>query len=179
MEGRIKEQHQMRVACWKTRQDESEEDTCQLGRRAWRNFTLTMSYSLCGLVWEFQSEPGLSKMTGTKHKITRKCILYYIIIISVQFSHSVVSDSLRPQGLQHTRLPCLSPAPRACSNSCPLSRWCHPIISSSVIHFSSCFQSFPASRSFPMSSSSHQVAKVLEFQLQHQSFQWTFGSDFL
>ena len=70
---------------------------------------------------------------------------------SVQFSRSVVSDYLRPYGLQHTRLPCLSPAPRACSNSCPVSRWCHPTISSSVVPFSSCLQSFPASRSFPMS----------------------------
>ena len=67
------------------------------------------------------------------------------------FSHSVVSDSLRPHGLQHTRLPCPSPTPGACSNSCPLSQWCHPAISSSVIPFSSCLQSFPASGSFPMS----------------------------
>ena len=61
---------------------------------------------------------------------------------SVQFSHSVVSDSLRPHGLQHARLPCPSPTPGACSNSCPPSRWCHPTISSSVFHFSSCLQSF-------------------------------------
>ena len=67
------------------------------------------------------------------------------------FSHSVVSDSLRPHGLQHTRLSCPSPTPRTCSDSCPLSRWCHPTISSSVIPFSSCHQSFPASGSFPMS----------------------------
>ena len=70
---------------------------------------------------------------------------------SVQFSPSVMSDSLRPHGLQHTRLPCPSPTPRACSNSCPSSRWCHPIISSSVVHFSSRLQSFRASGSFPMS----------------------------
>ena len=70
---------------------------------------------------------------------------------SVQFSHSVMSDSLWPHGLQPTRLPCPSPTPRVCSNSCPLSRWCHPTISSSVIPFSSCPQSFPASGSFPMS----------------------------
>ena len=69
----------------------------------------------------------------------------------MQFSHSVVSDSLRHHGLQHTRLPCPSPTPRACSNSCPLSRWCHSTISSSVIPFSSCLQSFPASGSFLMS----------------------------
>ena len=70
---------------------------------------------------------------------------------SVQFSCSVVSDSLRPHGLQHTRPPCPSPTPGAYSNSSPLSRWCHPTISSSVVPFSSCLQSFPASGSFPMS----------------------------
>ena len=62
-----------------------------------------------------------------------------------------MSDFLWPHGLQHPRLPCPSPTPRACSSSCPLSRWCHPIISSSVIPFSSCLQSFLASGSFQMS----------------------------
>ena len=98
---------------------------------------------------------------------------------SVQFSHSVVSDSLQPHRLQHARLPCPSPAPRVCSDSCPLSQWCHPTISSSVIPFSSYLQSFPPSGSCQWVSSSHQVAKVLEFQLQHQSFQWIFRTDFL
>ena len=70
---------------------------------------------------------------------------------SVQFSHSVMSDSLWPHGLQHARPPCISPTPRAYSNSCPLSQWCHPSISSSIIPFSSCPQSFPASESFQMS----------------------------
>ena len=70
---------------------------------------------------------------------------------SVQFSHSVVSDFLWPHGLQHARPPCPSPTPGVYSNSCPLSQWCHPTISSSVIPFSSCFQSFPASGSFQMS----------------------------
>ena len=70
---------------------------------------------------------------------------------SVQFSHSVMSDSLRPHEPQHARPPCPSPTPRVYPNSCPLSWWCHPIISSSVIPFSSCLQSFPASGSFPMS----------------------------
>ena len=97
----------------------------------------------------------------------------------VQFSHSVVSDSLRPHGLQHARLPCFSPTPGACSNSCPSSQWCHPTISSSVLLFSSCLQSFPASGSFPLSQFFAQVAKVLELQLQHQSFQWIFRNDFL
>ena len=70
---------------------------------------------------------------------------------SDQFSCSVVSDSLWPHGLQHSRLPCPLPTPGAYSNSCPSSWWCHPTISSSVIPFSFCLQSFPASRSFPVS----------------------------
>ena len=68
----------------------------------------------------------------------------------IQFSHSIVSDSLRSHGLQYTRLPCPSPVSEACSDLCPLSQWCHPAISSSVIP-SSCPQSFPASGSFPVS----------------------------
>ena len=74
-----------------------------------------------------------------------------IKMLSVQLSRSVLSDSLRPHGLQHVRPPCPSPTPRAYSNSCPLSQWCHPTISSSVVPFSSCPQSFPASGSFQMS----------------------------
>ena len=72
-------------------------------------------------------------------------------VSSVQFSRSVMFDSLWPHGLQHARLPCPSPTPGACSNSCPSSQWCHPTISSSVIPFSSCLQSCPASGSFQMS----------------------------
>ena len=70
---------------------------------------------------------------------------------SVQFSGSVISNSLWPHGLQHSRPPCLPPVPRVYPNSCPLSWWCHPTILSSVISFSSCFISFPASGSFLMS----------------------------
>ena len=73
------------------------------------------------------------------------------VISSVQFSHSVVSGSLQPHGLQHTRLPCPSPAPGARLNSCPSSWWCHPTISSSVVPFYSCLQSFLESGSFWMS----------------------------
>ena len=73
------------------------------------------------------------------------------ICVAVVFSCLVMSHSLWPHGLQHTRLPCPSPSPRACSNSCLLSQWCHPTISSSVVPFSSCLQSFPASGSFLMS----------------------------
>ena len=75
----------------------------------------------------------------------------YTHISSVQFSRSVVSDSLQPHALQHARPPCPSPTPRAYSNSCPSSGWCHPTISSSVVPFSSCLQSLPASGSFPLS----------------------------
>ena len=69
----------------------------------------------------------------------------------IHFSHSVMSDSLRRHGLQHARLPCPSPTPEACSNSCPSSWWCYPTILSSVVTFFSCLQSFPASGSFPTS----------------------------
>ena len=75
----------------------------------------------------------------------------YMLTSSVHFSLLVVSNTLRPHGLQHVRLPCPSPSPRVCSNSRPLSWWCHPTISSSVAFFSSCLQSFPATGSFPMS----------------------------
>ena len=95
---------------------------------------------------------------------------------SVKFSPSVVFDSLWPHGLQHIRLPCPSPNPRACSNSCPSHRWCHPTISPSIIPH---LQSFQNQGLFPWVGSSHQMAKVLEFQLQHQSFHWIFRTDFL
>ena len=83
----------------------------------------------------------------------------FVLIVSIftklfcfeQFSHSVMSDSFWPHGLQHAWLLCPSTTPRACSNSCPSSRWWHPTISSSVVPFSSCLQSFPASGSFPVS----------------------------
>ena len=90
---------------------------------------------------------------------------------------SVLSSSLRPHGLQHARPPCPSSSLGVYSNSRPLSRWWHLSTSSSVVPFSSCLQSFPASGSFQLSQSSHEVAKVLEFQLQYQSFQWTLRTD--
>ena len=88
--------------------------------------------------------------------------------------------TLRPHGLQHARLPWPSPSHGVCPNSCPLSRWCYHTISPPVTPFSSCLQSFPTSGDlFQWVGSSHQVAKVLEPQLQHQSFQWVFRVDFL
>ena len=76
---------------------------------------------------------------------------FMLYVFSVQFSYSVLSDCLQPHGLQHTRPPCPLPTSRVYSNSCPLSWWCHPTISSSAVPFSSCLQSFPASGSFLMS----------------------------
>ena len=93
----------------------------------------------------------------------KRSLVFPILLFSSISLHSVVSNSLRPHRLQYTRLPCLSPTPRAHSNSCPLSQCCHPTISSSVIPFSSCLQYFPASGSFQMSQLFTQVARVLEF----------------
>ena len=92
------------------------------------------------------------------------------------FSHSVMSNSFWPHGLQHINLPCLSPSSRVCSNSHSLSRWCHPTISSSVVPFSSCLLSFPASGSFPRSrlftsggrsTGASASASVLPMNIQH------------
>ena len=97
----------------------------------------------------------------------------------LSFSHSVVSDSLWLHELQHARLPCPSPSPGVFSNSCPSSRWFHLTILSPIIPFFSCFQSFPASGSFPMSRLFASDGQVLELQFQHQSFQWIFRTDLL
>ena len=100
------------------------------------------------------------------------------VLWSVQFSGSVVSDSLRPQWLQHARLPCPSPPSRAYLHLCLSSRRCHTTISSSVFPFSSCLQSFPASGSFPVSQLVLHI-RWPKYWHQHQSFQWTFRTDFL
>ena len=100
----------------------------------------------------------------------------------LHFSHSVVSDSLRPHESQHARPPCPSPTPGVHSDSCPSSQWCHPAISSSVIPFSSCPQSLPASESFPMSQlfswggqsiGVSALASVLPKNIQDWSLEWT------
>ena len=97
---------------------------------------------------EGKRRTGRQKEAGGQHyNIATVCKQFS----SVQFILSVMSDSLQPHGLQHTRFLCPSPNPRACSNSCPSNRWCHPAISSSVIPFSSRLQSFTSSGSFPVS----------------------------
>ena len=80
---------------------------------------------------------------------------------------------------KHARLPCSSLSSWICSNLCPLNRWCHPTISSSVAHFSSCPQPFPASGFFPVNWLFASGGQILELQLQHQSFQWIFRTDFI
>ena len=94
-------------------------------------------------------------------------------------SLSVMSNSLWPHGLQHTRLPCPSPTPGVCSNSCPLSWWCHPTILSPVVPFSFCLQSFPATRSFLISQFLASGGQSIGASAQHQFFQWIFRIDFL
>ena len=98
---------------------------------------------------------------------------------SVQYSHSVISDSLWPLGLQHNRLPCPSLTPRACSNSCPSSQWCHPTISSSVVPFSSCLPFFPNIRVFSNESVLRiRWPKYWSVSFSH-SFWWIIRTDFL
>ena len=100
-------------------------------------------------VGSFSFLQGIFPAQGSKPGLLHcRQILYQLSHSSVQFSHSVVSDSLRPHESQHTRPPCLSPTPGVHSDSCPSSQWCHP---ASVVPFSSCPQSLPASESFPVS----------------------------
>ena len=112
----------------------------------------------CILAWKNSMDRGASWATvyGVKKSWTRLSTnththtQYELIVLLLLFSHSIMSNSLRPHGLQHARLPCPSQSSQACSNSCPLSRWGHPTILSSVLPFS-CLQFFPASEGFLMS----------------------------
>ena len=115
----------------------------------------------------------LCRMPSCRH-------LCWIPASSVHFSCSLCLTLCDPMDwLQHTRPLCPSPTPRVYSNSCPSSRWCHPTISSFVVSFSCCLNLSQHQGLFQWVSSSHQVAEVLEFQLQHQSFRWKFRTDFL
>ena len=127
---------------------------------------------------KFQTRKDFSGAFQCFHPITWHIINQFS---SVQFSCSVVSDSMWPHEPQHTRPPCPSPTPKVHQNPYPLSRWCHPTISSSVFPFSSCHQSFPTSHQdlFQWVSSLHQLAKVLQFQFLYQSFQWPPRTDLL
>ena len=116
----------------------------------WTNYLLSLSFSFffCKMEMTFY-QLGILRCQIVNQAYWRSKKL--IFELAVQFSPSVMSNSLQPHGLQHTRLPCPSPTPGAYSNSRPSNRWCHPTISSSVVPFSSRFHSFPALGSFPMS----------------------------
>ena len=94
---------------------------------------------------------ALTGEPNTQWVLSKYSLIPVIKMLSVQFSRSDVSNSLRPRGLQHARLPCPSPTPGVYPNTCPSRRWCHPTISSSAVSLSSRLQSLPGSRSFPMS----------------------------
>ena len=162
---------------------------------------LLMQIIQMGILFNAESDPGALGF-GLRFCITNECLreadiagpqttrwatrraimppkqlfLFVYQFSSVQFSHSVVSDSLRPHESQHTRPPCPSPTPGVHSDSRPSSPWCHPAISSSVVPFSSCLQHQGL---FQWVNSSHEVAKVLEFQLQHHFFQRNPRADLL
>ena len=104
---------------------------------------------------------------------------FSLLLSSVQVSHSVMSDSLQPHESQHARPPCPSPTPGVYPNPCTSSQWCHPAISFSVVPFFSCPQSLPESESFPMSPLFTWGGQVLEFQLQHHSFERNPRADLL
>ena len=143
-------------------------------------FLLNIIFVYCKIfptVWNIQNKEKFSHYTWrwlvwcVSSQSFLLCIYIELICaFSIKRDHilhcccSVIQScpTLRPHGLQHARLPCPSPSPRVCSNSCPLNWWCHPTILSSVIPFS-CLQSFPSSESFPVVSSSHQVAKYWGF----------------
>ena len=143
------------------------------------NTTLFWLLELCSIIWSLEGlslqliYAFFSRLTCSSS--VKKCHGYFgrdhiksvDCFGSVQFSHSVVSDSLRPHESQHARPPCPSQTPGVYSNSCPSSRWCHPAISFSVVSFSSCPQSLSASGSFPMSQLFAWGGQLLEFQLQH------------
>ena len=118
----------------------------QIPNTCWLKLIHTFAWTSC---WEIDSQKlsGIATVIGYQYCFNKTI---KVIFSSVQFSCSVMSDSLQPHELQHTRPPCPSLTPGVHPNPCPSSRWCHPTISSSVIPFSSCPQSFPASGSFQM-----------------------------
>ena len=117
-----------------------------IGKNFCENFTALKFNNL-----ETMEVSPLLNSKFTINPIPNLCLSHPITNSAIFFSSITQSDSLRPHGVQHARSPCPSPTPGVYSNSCPLSRWCHPTISSSVIPFSSCLQSFPESGSFQMS----------------------------
>ena len=147
--------------CWQHDLNSQEMETTKVSMNRWIDVEVVHTHTYNGILFSHKTNEILPFVT----------IWTDFHFSWVQFSRSVMSHLLSPHGLQHARFPCPWPILGGYSNSCPLSWWCHPTISSSVIPFSSCLQSFPASGFFKCVSSSHQVDKVLEFHLQYQFFQ--------
>ena len=127
-----------------------------------------------------QNIKEMNNLRNIPNKALKAAMYTLLFWSSVQFNSVAQSClTLQPHEPQHTRPPCPSPTPGVYSNSCSSSRWCHSAISSSVVPFSSCLQPSQHQGLFQWVNSSHEVAKVLEFQLQHQSFQWTPRTDLL
>ena len=154
--------------------------TSVVGTQRLSGFIQLMCFS-CSMVYGILPDHGLNSCP--LHWQADSYPLHHQLLLLL-FSHSVTSYTLQPHGLQHASLPSPSPSHRACSNSCPLSQWCHPTISSSVVPFSSCLQSFPASGSFLMSrlfaSSSQSIgvsasASVLPMNIQDWFPLWSTG----
>ena len=179
--------HQGLVSCWQKREDREHRGSGSFRDQAWKWHTSlppistgqnTATWASASHKKSGKCHPAMCSGKKWKQDLVKhgspshppNTFKGVTKMSTVQFSCSFVSDSLWPHGLQHTRPPCPSPTPGVYSNSCPLSRWYHPTISSSAVPFSSLLQSFLGL--FKWVSSLHQVAKVLEFQLQRQSFQW-------
>ena len=135
------------------------------------NLTLKFTSTVVWPLWALQSVNGFGKQTHT--------LIHTETLLLLLFSHSVISDSLWPHGLQHTRLPCPSLYPGVCSTSCPLSRWCHPTISSSIIPFSSCPQSFPGSKHWFFASSGQSIGASALASVLPKNIQGWFPLDWL
>ena len=151
-----------------------------LGSKALFRYLIFLLHFLTAYILIFPNNIG-GKLRG------RKCVSFITVSLrsniflscSVQFSHSAMFNSLQPHGLQHTRLPCPSATPGAYSNSYPLSRWCHPTISSSSPFHPACLQSCPTSRFFPMSQFFTSGGQSIGVSASASSFQWIFRTDFL
>ena len=131
------------------------QDSYRLGQRGvLKTWPVATLHRLTAFLWKKIQQQLKEIWSFCRAQYTLQTLKWLKVLVnhsSVQFSRSVMSDCLWPHELQHARPPCLSPTRRVHPNPCPLSRWCHPTISSFVVPFSSCPQSFPASGSFPMS----------------------------
>ena len=148
----------------------------------WNQVRWTIWFIMSSWALKFSDDDYLDTLCFGVFHIKKYIYIFAFLVylhLSVQFSRSFMYESLWPHGLQHARLLCPSPTPGACSDSCPLSRWCHPTISSSVVPSPPTFNRSQHQGLFQWVVSFYQVAKLLALQLHHQSCQWIFRTDFL